>query len=361
MEDARSATALAVEPAPDANFTDNVSTDAMSEQSDLVQPEQNDTPADAEREVILPADEQGAAKRSRRGKGKRGKPARPKLVLPETLDDVEDALAEPPADDAETPAIAVASEEAASDDEPRADEPLADVADEQGAEADVEMDACAELESDEAEDAGEPDLAKARVIEALLFASDTPLGAARLGDLAGVSTTRGVRALIDFLNQQYESAGLSFRIEEIARGFQMLTIPEYRTYVQRLNNQRSHTRLTDAVLETLSIVAYKQPIIRSEVEAIRGVACGEVLNRLREMGLVRVVGRAEIVGRPMLYGTTKKFLDVFGLADLDDLPAMESLGLRRPMKLEQPAETREAPAASSEAEAQPVRRAAVGA
>jgi segregation and condensation protein B len=93
--------------------------------------------------------------------------------------------------------------------------------------------------------------------------------------------------------------------------------------------QRAQTRLSPAALETLSIIAYKQPIIRADIEAIRGVAVGEVLNRLREMGLVRIVGRAEVVGRPLLYGTTKKFLDVFGLADLEDLPPLEALNLRR--------------------------------
>lgn len=112
----------------------------------------------------------------------------------------------------------------------------------------------------------------------------------------------------------------------------MLTLATYRQWLARLEKHRNQTRLTDAALETLSIVAYKQPVIRADVEAIRGVACGEVLNRLREMGLVKIIGRAEIVGRPMLYGTTRKFLDIFGLADLDDLPPMETLSLKRPEK-----------------------------
>ncbi len=173
-------------------------------------------------------------------------------------------------------------------------------------------------------------LTPAQVIEALLFASDTPLSAARLAELAGVGTARDVRGWIGELNARYAAAGLTFRIEEIARGFQMLTVPAAQPWVARLNNQRAQARLSDAALETLAIVAYRQPIIRADIEAIRGVACGEVLNRLREMGLVRIVGRAEIVGRPLLYGTTKKFLDVFGLADLADLPPLETLALRRP-------------------------------
>ena len=90
--------------------------------------------------------------------------------------------------------------------------------------------------------------------------------------------------------------------------------------------------MSQAALETLSIVAYKQPVIRANVEAIRGVACGEVIARLRDMGLVRVLGRAEVVGRPLLYGTTRRFLNVFGLADIDDLPPMEALRLKSASK-----------------------------
>lgn len=183
-----------------------------------------------------------------------------------------------------------------------------------------------------AEDAIEP----AQIIEALLFASDTPLNAARLSDLSGVGSVKQVRLHIEALNAKYDSAGLSFRVESIAKGYQLLTQPAYQPWLAKLDKHRGQTRLTPAALETLSVVAYKQPVIRADVEAIRGVACGEVLNRLREMGLVRIIGRAEIVGRPMLYGTTRKFLDTFGLADLDDLPPMESLSLRRPGKSTKP-------------------------
>jgi segregation and condensation protein B len=170
----------------------------------------------------------------------------------------------------------------------------------------------------------------AQIIEALLFSSDTPLSLNRLSELIGVRSTTEIRLHIADLNDKYAAAGLSFRIEEIARGYQMMTQPRFKPWLARLVKQQSQTRLSGAALETLSIVAYKQPVIRADIEAIRGVACGEVLNRLREMGLVRIVGRAEIVGRPMLYGTTRKFLDIFGLADLDELPPMEMLTLRRP-------------------------------
>ncbi len=167
-----------------------------------------------------------------------------------------------------------------------------------------------------------------QLIEALLFASDGPLTLSRLAELAGISSTRDVRLLIADLNAKYLAAKLSFRIEEIARGYRLMTLPEYEPWLARLRQSNAQTRLSPAALETLSIIAYKQPVIRADIEAIRGVGCGEVINRLREMGLVRIVGRAEIVGRPILYGTTRKFLDVFGLADLDDLPPLDALPLR---------------------------------
>ncbi len=182
-------------------------------------------------------------------------------------------------------------------------------------------DACAEIEP-------------VQVIEALLFASDAPLSAGRLAELSGIGSVKEVRKHIDSLNDRYADAGLSFRIETIAKGYQMLSLAAYQPWLAKLDKHRGQTRLTGAALETLSIVAYKQPVIRADIEAIRGVGCGEVLNRLREMGLIKIVGRAEIVGRPMLYGTTRKFLDIFGLEDLDDLPPMETLNLRQRTEVE---------------------------
>ena len=167
-----------------------------------------------------------------------------------------------------------------------------------------------------------------QIIEALLFSADAPLSTGRLAELVGCRPVEA-RLHIAALNDKYVMAGLSFRIEAIANGYQMMTLPRFQPWLEQLNRQRRQTRMSPAALEALSIVAYKQPIIRADVEAIRGVACGEVLNRLRELGMVRIVGRAEVIGRPLLYGTTKKFLDVFGLADLDDLPPMEALTLRR--------------------------------
>ena len=105
----------------------------------------------------------------------------------------------------------------------------------------------------------------------------------------------------------------------------MLTLPEYNSYLEKLHKVRGESRLSRAALETLAIVAYKQPATRAVIEAIRGVACGEVLRSLMDKGLIKVVGRAEELGRPMLYGSTRKFLEVFGLNTLDQLPQVEEL------------------------------------
>lgn len=168
-----------------------------------------------------------------------------------------------------------------------------------------------------------------QVLEAVLFTSDQPVALSRLAEIVGVRNTNVVRLDLDRLNQKYVDARLTFRIEAIAGGFQMMTLPQFRPWLEVFARQRGETRLSDAALETLSVVAYRQPVTRADIEAIRGVACGDVLNRLRELGLIRMAGRAEVVGRPILYATTRKFLDLFGLASLDDLPPMEALVLRR--------------------------------
>jgi segregation and condensation protein B len=140
-----------------------------------------------------------------------------------------------------------------------------------------------------------------------------------------VGDGRDVRRHIKSLNARYQEQGSSFRIEEIAGGFRMMTLPAYNRWLVKLLRVRQETKLSAAAMETLAIVAYKQPCTRADIEAIRGVAAGDVLNRLREMNLVKIVGRAEDLGRPMLYGTTKRFLEVFGLPGLEDLPQVEAL------------------------------------
>jgi segregation and condensation protein B len=174
-----------------------------------------------------------------------------------------------------------------------------------------------------------PDLPLSVRVEAILLAADRPLSDARIADLLvlGVEDggTKAVREAVDELNQQYEQGGRSFRIESVAGGRQIMTLASVAPVVSRLRAARQQTRLSPAALETLAIVAYRQPILRAELEAIRGVACGEVLRSLMERRMVRIVGRAEELGRPMLYGTTREFLNVFGLASLEDLPQARDL------------------------------------
>ena len=169
--------------------------------------------------------------------------------------------------------------------------------------------------------------ALSRRVEAALMVSDRPVPAARLveavGGAANGVNVKAIRAAVRSLNDFYDSSKRSFRIEELAGGYQLVTLPEHREVVAAMTRSKAQTRLTGAALETLAIIAYKQPILRAQLEAIRGVACGEVLRSLMERRLVKIVGRSEEIGRPMLYGTTKAFLEWFGLAQLKDLPKIE--------------------------------------
>lgn len=164
-----------------------------------------------------------------------------------------------------------------------------------------------------------------QIVEAILFGADVALTPAKIVSILGVGSARDVRSHIERLNARYAQTGASFRIEKIAGGYQMLTLPEMNPWLKRLKANRQESKLSQAALETLAVVAYRQPVTRAVIESIRGVATGEMLNRLRELGLVKIVGRAEDVGRPLLYGTTKRFLEVFGLGSLEDLPTVEEL------------------------------------
>ena len=163
------------------------------------------------------------------------------------------------------------------------------------------------------------------VIEAVLFASDEPISPKRLVDVAEAGSVKDVNQCVRTMNKKYRDGGFSFRIEKISGGYQMMTLSAFNPWITKLIKVRSDNKLTPAGLETLAIVAYKQPIMRADIEAIRGVASGEILRNLMYKGMVKIVGRAEVIGRPMLYGTTKKFLDVFGLNTLKDLPKIEEL------------------------------------
>lgn len=187
----------------------------------------------------------------------------------------------------------------------------------------AEAPASAEV-GDELDDEGDVQIDPG-VLEALVFSTHSPLTPARIAELLEIRSTRAVKLAIQDLNRGYEESGRTFRIEQVAGGYQMLSLPEYGDYLKKLHQKEGDAKLTKAALETLAIIAYKQPILRADIEAIRGVACGETIRSLMEKHLVNIAGRAEEPGRPILYGTTKRFLQLFGLNNLKDLPQSEEL------------------------------------
>jgi len=167
--------------------------------------------------------------------------------------------------------------------------------------------------------------AKLAQLEAALFASDEPLTLRRLADVAGLADVAEARRLVHKLRGLYEKGNSAFAVEELAGGFQLFSRPEFHPWLARMRHTQNDLRLSPAARETMAIVAYRQPIMRADIEAIRGVQCGEVLRLLMEKGLLRIAGRHDSLGRPVLYGTTKRFLQAFGLRNLTDLPAAEQL------------------------------------
>ncbi|MFA9477229.1 SMC-Scp complex subunit ScpB [Phycisphaerales bacterium AB-hyl4] len=161
-------------------------------------------------------------------------------------------------------------------------------------------------------------------VEAALLTADRAMTAAKLGE-ALEAPAKAINDAIAKLNEVYEQTGRSFRIEQVAGGWQIMTLPEFADVLANLHRKRNESKLSPAAIETLAIIAYKQPILRAEIESIRGVAAGEVLRSLMDRHLIKIVGRADEIGRPILYGTTKQFLEVFGLATLKDLPKVEEL------------------------------------
>ncbi|GAB4519000.1 MAG: hypothetical protein Tsb0013_23010 [Phycisphaerales bacterium] len=162
-------------------------------------------------------------------------------------------------------------------------------------------------------------------VEAVLLACDKPLSPGRIAQAVGLDEegTARVKRAVEVLNDAYEQTGRSFRIEAVAGGLRVMTLPEFAAAVATIRGMREAGRLSKAAVETLAIIAYRQPVTRAELEGIRGVACGEVVRTLLDRRLVEITGRAEEIGRPMLYGTTKRFLEVFGLASLKELPPVE--------------------------------------
>jgi segregation and condensation protein B len=162
-------------------------------------------------------------------------------------------------------------------------------------------------------------------VEAALLIADEPLQPRKLAALAGLKDAAEARRQITRLRELYERGGSAFQVEELAGGYQLLTRPEFHPWLARLRRHTADGQLSAAARETLTIVAYRQPVTRADVEAIRGVGCGEVLRQLMEKGLVRLAGRDDSLGRPALYETTRKFLQVYGLKGIKDLPPGDGL------------------------------------
>lgn len=162
------------------------------------------------------------------------------------------------------------------------------------------------------------------IIETLLFITDKPLSVKKIVELIEDQevTEEVVQQLIDELATDYLKNS-ALEIRHVAEGYQIATKPEYSEYVRRLYRERTALRLSPAALETLAIIAYRQPVTKAEIEETRGVDCSAVLETLLEKKLIKIVGRKEVIGRPLLYGTTQEFLKYFGLTSLSDLPPLE--------------------------------------
>lgn len=169
--------------------------------------------------------------------------------------------------------------------------------------------------------------ASSPLIEALILASPEPVSSEKIASLIGLGSSEAVDRIVNHLNSEYEAQRRSFRIVARGGGWQFATLPEYGQWVRRLIFGSGKTRLSRAALETLSVIAYKQPITRAEIETIRGVDCSGVLSQLLHRRLIRITGKGKGPGRPLLYGTTTEFLKYFGINSLEDLPQPSELEL----------------------------------
>ncbi len=187
-----------------------------------------------------------------------------------------------------------------------------------GKEVAGESESAAEASSVEAE----PRVRQMR-LEAVLLLAKTPLNPRKLSQLAHLADATEARTLVRQLNRTYESFGRAMRVEQVAGGYRLLTRPALAPWLARLGHLPAAVRLSTPMMETLAVVAYRQPVSRASAEAVRGVACGELLRQLMERELIRIVGRSEELGRPYLYGTTNRFLQLFGLPNVDALPPIQ--------------------------------------
>ena len=191
------------------------------------------------------------------------------------------------------------------------------------------------------------------ILEALIFASPDPLTPKAMAKLLDTEPKEDIQAALAALRQDYEGRG-GLQLVEVAGGYQIVTRPDLHEWVRRLFHERSTQKLTVQALETLAVIAYRQPITALEITDVRGVNTSGVLNTLLERHLIKIVGRKQVVGRPFLYATTKEFLIRFGLNDLTDLPKVEdmaeALGLEHPLLIEQSPREEELPLTEPEGE-----------
>lgn len=157
-------------------------------------------------------------------------------------------------------------------------------------------------------------------LEAVLLVSREPVSPKKLAQLADLADATQARTLSRQLNEVYDARSHAFRVEEVAGGYVMLTRPQFAHWLRKFERVKPQEHQTQSAIETLAIVAYRQPVLRAEIEAIRGVGCDEILRQLMQRDLIKISGRSEELGRPYLYGTTKRFLQLFGLRSLDRLP-----------------------------------------
>jgi segregation and condensation protein B len=163
------------------------------------------------------------------------------------------------------------------------------------------------------------------IIESLLFVSEVPLSLTKIKSILSMYTHVEITEALEQLRQEYAGDGHGFALAEVAQGYQFRSKPEYGEWIRKLK-RITPARLSQAALETLAIIAYKQPILRAEIESIRGVDVGGVLRLLLEKKLIKILGRKNVPGRPIIYGTTQRFLEVFSLKDISSLPTMEEIG-----------------------------------
>ncbi len=182
-------------------------------------------------------------------------------------------------------------------------------------------------------------------LEAVLLVAREPLSVRKLAQLANLTDGTEVRTLLGELRVRYNVRGCAFQVEQVAGGYQLLTRPKFAPWLRPIGGVEEEIRLSAPALETLAVVAYRQPVLRAEVEAIRGVGCGDILRQLLDRDLLRIVGRSQELGRPLWYATTRRFLQTFGLSHLDELPWSDTL--RRKTPLGPPRGARAAAAAES--------------